>query len=337
MRRDVPDNVFGPARSGLFGRCSTWLCLALFAACEDDGTGPGLPPPSPPIMFVSNRDSPDATSPEWRLFETDANGQEIRQISMVLVGAVSAAWSPDATRIAFPGPAFWSTESATGVDPFRQDVYLLAIGTPEPVRLRVRLGPISRVSWAPDGVRLLLATAPRFFPRTGSPNIQQLFVLDTGSGELVQLTREERWEFLEPDWSPDGSQIAFVSDRDGSYEIYTMELASMKVRRLTSDTIPDRWPTWSPDGRRIAFSKRVSPGCSAIFLMQVDGGRPAQLTKGVGCDGGPTWSPDGRQIAYHSNEEGNFDIHVIDSGGGNPRRLTRGRASDFNPTWRPRP
>ncbi len=87
--------------------------------------------------------------------------------------------------------------------------------------------------------------------------------------EVRQLTDNDDWDWF-PAWSPDGTRIAFESDRDGDDEIFVMKADGTQVRQLTDNDDRDSGPAWSPDGKHIAFvSNRY--GNSEIFVMNADG------------------------------------------------------------------
>jgi Tol biopolymer transport system component len=123
-----------------------------------------------------------------------------------------------------------------------------------------------------------------------------------------------------PVWSPDGTQIAFISLRDGSPEIYVMNADGSNPRRLT-DNGAVGVIAWSPDGRHIAFTSNRD-GNYEIYVMDIDGSNSRRLTNNRAVDGCPVWSPDGMRIAFASSRNGNYDIYVMDADGTNPRRLT---------------
>ncbi len=77
-------------------------------------------------------------------------------------------------------------------------------------------------------------------------------------------------------WSPDGTKIAFTSDRDGNFEIYVMNADGRNPTRLTSDPATDNFPAWSPDGTKIAFDSRRD-GNFEIYVMNADGTNPTRL------------------------------------------------------------
>ncbi len=134
-----------------------------------------------------------------------------------------------------------------------------------------------------------------------------------------------------PRWSPDGSQLAFVSERDGGNEIYT--LGADGVRRLTYSAETDTAPTWSPDGERIAFVSRRD-GNYEVYVMKSDGTAQTNLTRHASDDSGPAWSPDGKRIAFDSYRDGQQRIYVMNSDGTGVTRLSNGRY-DHKPAWSP--
>lgn len=72
-----------------------------------------------------------------------------------------------------------------------------------------------------------------------------------------------------PVWSPDGSRIAFQSDRDGNFEVYVMDADGSNVVRLTDDPAGDGFPDWSPDGSQIAFASNRD-GNFEIYVMDAE-------------------------------------------------------------------
>jgi TolB protein len=91
-----------------------------------------------------------------------------------------------------------------------------------------------------------------------------------------------------PSWSPDGSQIAFTSDRDGNNEIYILHTDGSGETRLTQDPADDEGAAWSPDSSQIAFTSDRD-GNQQIYVMNADGTGIAKLTEGPLDSCCPTW------------------------------------------------
>ncbi len=138
-------------------------------------------------------------------------------------------------------------------------------------------------------------------------------------------------------------KIAFVSDRDGNYEIYVMNPDGSDVTRLTHDPALDYHPAWSPDGTRIAFASNRE-GNFDIYVMDPDGSNMRALTSGPKNDYSPSWSPDGRRLVFdrRAGDETvvtEADIFVINSDGTGSREVvgegdgTHRTGHQFDPCW----
>jgi dipeptidyl aminopeptidase/acylaminoacyl peptidase len=178
----------------------------------------------------------------------------------------------------------------------------------------------------------------------------------------------------EPRWSPDGTLLAFTSDRDGdAMQLYVMPVAGGEPRRLTSRDEDVTQVAWSPDGTRLAFASRVRDAAyeedddkrrkprrfttlqyklehvgwtgdrrQHLFTVRADGsGEPVQITAGDFDDSAPAWSPDGTQLAFVAAREPDWDIrpvsdiYLVDAAGGAPRRLTQGGGACDTVSWSP--
>ncbi len=134
-------------------------------------------------------------------------------------------------------------------------------------------------------------------------------------------------------------RIAFLSDRDGNSEIYTIRSDGADQKRLTANSVVDRTISWSPDGLLIAFlSDRT--GVYEIWIMHADGLFPTQLTHSTQLMGEveavPAWSPDGSRIAFCSARDGDQEIYVMNVDGSDQRNVTLSpESADYGPAWRP--
>lgn len=117
------------------------------------------------------------------------------------------------------------------------------------------------------------------------------------------------------------TKIAFVSNRDGNYEIYLMNSDGNNLVRLTNNDSADLQPVISPDGSRIVF-RSTRDGNDEIYLMNAVGTNVTRLTNNNAIDTHPAWSPNGDKIAFTSDRNGNKEIYVMNDDGTNPINLT---------------
>jgi tol-pal system beta propeller repeat protein TolB len=166
-----------------------------------------------------------------------------------------------------------------------------------------------------------------------------IFVLSGDAASDSNITLYTAYDFW-PSWSPDGSQIAFESNRDDSLktEVYVVTLVTSAVMQLTFDTgFVDGQPAWSPLGDRIAFASDRDSAGTDIYLMDVNGQNIVRLTTDPGNDAQPTWSPTGDRIAFVSDRRGGggTDVYVMDTLGNNVVNVTNNAAVDLAPAWSP--
>ncbi len=137
---------------------------------------------------------------------------------------------------------------------------------------------------------------------------------------------------LQPAWSPDGTEIAFSSARDGVAHIYVMNADGTGTRRLTDTDQGDEHPSWSADGKRIVFSRE-----GALFAAPAAGGKAHRVGRGLGSAQDPAYSPDGKLIAYDYRKPGfqNREIFVMHADGTGIRAVTRLGGSSGLPAWSP--
>jgi TolB protein len=136
-----------------------------------------------------------------------------------------------------------------------------------------------------------------------------------------------------------GTQIAFVSSRGGSKEIWAMDYDGANQHALTSLRSIALTPRWSPDASRIAFTcfQPVLRSTSAqICMYSMDTGKLITFPRFKGTNTTPAWSPDGSQLIFSSSMAGNPELYVADVGGGRPRRLTNSNGANMSAVWNPK-
>ena len=135
------------------------------------------------------------------------------------------------------------------------------------------------------------------------------------------------------------TQIAFVSSRTGSKEIWVMDYDGSNQHPLTSLRTISLTPRWSPDASRIAFTcfapyrNIVSP---QLCMYSVDAGKVLTFPRFRGTNASPAWSPDGTRLMFSSSMLGNPELFVSDSSGGSPKRLTFSNGASTSPAWNPK-
>jgi TolB protein len=136
---------------------------------------------------------------------------------------------------------------------------------------------------------------------------------------------------ISPRWNQKtGREIAFVSDRGGSPQIYIIGADGTNERPLLSMGGQMDSPAWAPDGRFIAFTWDGGGGGFHIYLADVASGQVLRLTR-EGRNENPTWSPDSRHIAFQSNRTGRWEIWAMHIDGSEARQLTK--TGGRSPSW----
>lgn len=137
------------------------------------------------------------------------------------------------------------------------------------------------------------------------------------------------------------TQVAFISSRTGSKEVWVMDYDGANQHPLTSLRTISLMPRWSPDASRIAFTcyQPLNGVTNAqICMYSMDAGKVISFPRFRGTNSAPAWSPDGTQIMFSSSMAGNPELYVTDASGGKPKRLTfsSGGTGSTSPTWNPK-
>ncbi len=162
-----------------------------------------------------------------------------------------------------------------------------------------------------------------------------LYTLGTARQEAISQSSAGQFQGMSfaPRFSPDGRTLVFSMAVNGNTDIYTLDLGSKRLARLTSQPGIETSPSFSPDGSRIVFESDRG-GSQQLYIMGADGSGQQRISFGDGRAASPVWSPRGDLIAFTRFGGGRFAINVMRPDGGGERQLTNGY-QDESATWSP--
>ena len=177
----------------------------------------------------------------------------------------------------------------------------------------------------------VFATRIAYITKRGT--LYELQVADS-DGFNAQTVYSSREPIISPAWSPDGSQLAYVSFENKKPIVYTQVLATGKRHTLANFKGSNSAPAWSPDGKQLALVL-TKDGGSQIYSINANGSGLKRLTQSSAIDTEPSWSPDGRYLLFTSDRGGSPQIYRMPSYGGEPVRLTFQGSYNVTPRYSP--
>lgn len=202
----------------------------------------------------------------------------------------------------------------------RAHVFTMAPDGSDVRRITSAPGVQAHSTISPDGARVVYSQV--------NAKGSSIEAIDRAGGPPTVLNRGRQWSLV-PSWSPDGARVAFTSDADGNYEIYTMATDGSDVRQLTFTDPPIQHvgPKYSPDGSQLLYATDQDEADPAnqqdIWVMPSPGGAGTRLTRGINDRESRGWSPDGRRIVTQTVKDGVGQLVVLNADGSGVRQITQ--------------
>jgi dipeptidyl aminopeptidase/acylaminoacyl peptidase len=304
---------------------------------------PQISPDGQQVAFVVAMLSEDKDQYLSNIWMVDTAGGEPRRFTTGLKRDTKPRWSPDGTRLAFLSEREGHPKA---------QLYVMPAAGGEPTRLTNLPNGVMQHVWSPDGSRLALVARVGGWQEPANEEERKkskpvhiittlkykangegiiydrrphLFVVSAEGGEPQQLTNGD-FSDADPAWSPDSTQLAFVSarhedrDYDNASDIWIIPAHGGEPRPLTDTAGPLSSPAFSPDGRTIAYLghhyRHEAGRNKRVFTRPVAGGTPTCLTMALDrtcvpffSNVPPLWSADGQWITFAVEDQGAIPIY----------------------------
>jgi dipeptidyl aminopeptidase/acylaminoacyl peptidase len=310
---------------------------------------------------VISYDRPGRPAPQ--LWIMDLATQKPERIGSEKDVAGNPHWSPDGKWLAFQGNVGEShgllLAKADGSDVTTLTANVHGTNSPLP-------GEGENITWSPDGKQIAFVSSTpdeRAAEASGDPMVitrylykpdagegmtrfndnqrLHIFVVDVASKQVRQLA-QGIYDEHSIDWSPDGKEILFASNREPNqdeffnYDVFALKVADNSIRRITATESNEYDPIWSPDGKRIAFrgtrrgltDRETTMEDTHVWVMNADGSDRREI--GAVLDnrqGSPRWSPDGGAVYFTVQERGSVHLVRVPLTGRDPEHILHDEGS----------
>ena len=275
------------------------------------------------LADVRNPASPEIVARVYRGEVTDA---QIRRFAHQFADEIISRLSGGLPGVASTQIAFISTRSGN------KEVWLMDYDGSNQRPLTALRSIALTPRFSPDASRIAFTC---YAPAGGFTSAQIcLYSLETSRPVAFP-----RWRGTNssPAWSPDGSQLMFMSSMHGDPELFVSDASGNRLKRITYSAGGDTSPAWNPKtGQQVAFVSDRG-GIPQLYLMNADGSSVEKINfedRGYVID--PAWSPNGQLLAFSwRRPDGNYDIYVMDVASRTTLQLTRDAGRNERPSWAP--
>ena len=286
-----------------------------FTTSPQNSNSPRWSPDGQSLAFISSRTAADGPATEIRpqIWLLSMSGGEARRVTNLKNGANGFQWSPDVKRMVCVSRTGPSDNRADNKD--RSDV-----------RHYTHISyKFNDTGWFDD-------------------RRSHIWIIDAKAGTAKQITSGDDWNDNDPQWSPDGTKIAFVSNRTGkeyddnrNTDVWVIGAEGGQLTKISDHEEGDNSPRWSPDGRIIAFIGRVrEEEHPKIWLAKSVGGSPSVLAA-RNLDLIPSdldWAEEGKALYFQTGVKGETHLFRVDIASKELRAVTSGaravRGVDIN-------
>jgi dipeptidyl aminopeptidase/acylaminoacyl peptidase len=303
----------------------------------------------PPRQFTTSPQS--SNSPRW-----SPDGRFLAFLSSRPPGSeATPAPTPSPTPASPTTPGVASAQSTATADQPKTQIYLISMDGGEARRVTNLKNGVSNFQWSPDSTRFVVLSRtgpsddhssrsdvrhylhPSYkFNDTGwfDDKRSHIWVVDAKTGSAKQITSGEDWNDSDPQWSPDGTKVAFVSDRSGkafdesrNTDVWVISADGGQPIKISDHEESDESPRWSPDGKTIAFIGQIHErDHPKIWLAPSTGGGVSTLAA-KDLDLIPTalkWAEQGRALYFETGVKGEYHLFRVDLASKAVKQVTTG-------------
>lgn len=304
------------------------------------------------ILFISNRDG------DQDIYVMESANGAVTQLTNNDHDDFEASWSPDGKQVLF-------TSRPNG----NPDIYVINVDGSGLKKLTDRPGLDSSPRWSPDGKKIAFisdrdrhvnvyvmdsdgtnvtnishtetaATRPLWSPdgsviafeHSNSPKSKNIMLAMPDGSRQWRLTNNVKINDFDLAWSPDGTKMAFASERNRAINLYVIDRDGTNERQLTNTPWIDASPSWSHDGKRIAFLSTRDDGTrNQLYVIDADGSHEQRLSHSNAEESDISWAANDQSVIHVSYRDGNAELYQVAINSAAASRLTNNGAHDSKP------